>query len=106
MPIAPGAAGRGLDDVEVARGVGGVRLGGLQCADEDVEGEGADIGPAPVQGGLAGARPLGDAGHRGAAQSVLGMPAGAGKTGIAHNPMIKKKSTMEHPAGGGAGACG
>ncbi len=40
--------------------------------------------------------------------SLGGMPAGAGKTGVAHNPMIKKKSTMENPAGGGcgSGSCG
>lgn len=49
----------------------------------------------------------------GAIQQTLGlqnMPAGAGKSGMAHNPMLKKKATMEHPAGSGAscgsGSCG
>ena len=37
-----------------------------------------------------------------------GMPAGAGKSGVAHNPMMKKRSTMENPAAGGcsSGSCG
>ena len=47
------------------------RQGVLHRADEDIEGQGANVPPASIEGGLSGAGATGDALHRGPAKSGL-----------------------------------